>query len=789
MGPATTIHPPPATQLAPSEFALTSDATRCQPDRVRTIHCIIPCFDRASDLRALLEDLCRVTLPADTRLRVRVIDNASPTPLTLTGASPTLDATLDRLPTNTGGSGGFNAGLAHAIQTSDSPDDLLWLVDSDARLEPEALTALVSALDDSPDAVAAGSALVDPTTNTLFELGGAIDRRTGEFIQPLPSPLPANPIKVEYLAACSLLVRRWAAERAGLMCDVFLNADDVEWTMRLASQGRGPLLAVPASRARHPRPDRMRTLARYYASRNAFVALSGETAIGTHRIGPRTRAARALRETMRAISMHFIGRPDLAALHLAGLRDAGASGVRGPMPAPTSSRATQGAAIISPQSTQSLPQTIANLDGAITLAPSLSQETRNEVARAARWPVNTAPLNPPSLAGLARALWQCLSGTLPPNAVVSARGKSDDWILARKVISIDESTYTFVVTDRSPLSLLTSIATTALRGSLYATRLALRPPERPIVAAPPPTARPPTPHQPLTLSVVIVSFNRAQALETTLRAIAALPLSSADAPRPRPEIIVVDNASTDHSVDRVRALFPDVRLIALDHNTGVEAFNVGVRAAQSDLVLILDDDARPDALALRAAIEKLDSSPDLGAVALHPRHPTTHRSEWSFAENSTPRDDFAFMGCGNLVRRETWLRAGGYEPVFFLYRNDTDLALKLLASNHGVHFNPAWVVWHDSPAASRKSRRWFHLATRNWIWLARRHARGPTRWQAILMGWARAHQLAGRHLRDHLAILRGVMQGLVRPAPKLPTSAQSNAAHGHGMRLLLKQRK
>src|SRR5690606_34605702 len=91
---------------------------------------------------------------------------------------------------------------------------------------------------------------------------------------------------------------------------------------------------------------------------------------------------------------------------------------------------------------------------------------------------------------------------------------------------------------------------------------------------------------------------------------------------------------------------------------------------------------------------------------------------------SAPRDDWPVMGCGNLVRRSAWQAVGGYEESFFLYRNDVDLALKLLAAGGkggGVWFDPTWVVWHDSPAAApnrRKSLRWFELATRNWIWLA-----------------------------------------------------------------------
>jgi len=186
-------------------------------------------------------------------------------------------------------------------------------------------------------------------------------------------------------------------------------------------------------------------------------------------------------------------------------------------------------------------------------------------------------------------------------------------------------------------------------------------------------------------------------------------------------------------------------------------------------VLILDDDATPDDDALLVALDELARDPRLGAVTLHPRHPKNGASEWPFAAARQNRPDRAWpvMGCGNLVRRTAWNQVGGYEPSFFLYRNDTDLALKLLGAGWGVYFDPALVVWHDTPAGagSRKSPRWHELATRNWLWLARRHALGTDRLTGALLGWAWAHGLAGLSPSRHLATLRGAWRGWTTQAP------------------------
>ena len=273
------------------------------------------------------------------------------------------------------------------------------------------------------------------------------------------------------------------------------------------------------------------------------------------------------------------------------------------------------------------------------------------------------------------------------------------------------------------------------------------------------------------LSIIIVAFNRAEALLATLREVSALaPIAHSCG-----EIIVVDNASTDDTVARVRAGFPGVRLITMLTNTGVEAFNAGVRASNRELVLILDDDAHPDPAGLDAAIDLLAREPRMGAVALLPVHPATKMREWPFA--TTPARAWPFMGCGNLVRREAWDAAGGYDANFFLYRNDCDLSMKLLAAGWDVGFNPAWIVWHDSPAAARKSERWLELATRNWCWLCRRHGRGLAPVRAIALGAARAMMLAGPSPKRLCKVLRGLSRGLTTAVPAAPSAVRPDGSH------------
>lgn len=280
------------------------------------------------------------------------------------------------------------------------------------------------------------------------------------------------------------------------------------------------------------------------------------------------------------------------------------------------------------------------------------------------------------------------------------------------------------------------------------------------------------------LSVVIATYRRSATLEHTLARLAALGvpgvIHGSDATS---EVIVVDNASGDGSPARLREQFPGVQFIEHPTNAGVEAFNVGARAASGDVLFILDDDAWPDDGVLPAALAALAADPHLAAIALLPVHPQTRQPEWPFVKR--PVDGFGFMGCANLVRTSAWRAAGGYEPAYFLYRNDTDLALTLGALGLNVRCDPAWRAWHDSPFAAAKSERWLNLATRNWLWLCRRHARGRHAFFGIVGGLLRALVYAGPAPRRLAQVVRGARAGLFAPAPPLAVPVDGRAFRRH----------
>lgn len=797
--------PSPVPQPALFGPAATPDLRAPQPVRVEAppathrVRVVIPCFNRPRDLELLLADLC--TLQTDADLAVLVVDNASTPPL-----KPIADAFADRLTidtltltTNTGGAGGFNAGMTHWLNTlatpgtpdlgaGEGPDRVtpttfLWLLDSDARIEAATLRPLLAALDADPTLAIAGSALHDPHTRQLFELGGEINPRTGEYDQPLPASTPAGPRRVQYVAACSMLIRAHAlatTRRAlGLMPDIFLNGDDIALCLRVHRATGLHIAAVPESRAFHPTPDRPRTIARYYAARNALHVL---TLAGAPR---RARLARALRETARALGQALIGRTDLAELHLQGLRDALAES--------TNQR---------PTATLATPDT----DLAATLARHVTPRSRialRDDADLANHPAVADLLGTHSVSHLPPATNDRprLLGLLRPPfdlALTTGRGRLADARLARTIIS--DAAPGFVT--RKPASLLTT-ARLALRGTLLATRWALHTPttQTPTKAqcasdAPDAPLHTPdannTPSPTTTISTIILTYNRPQALEATLRALLI---------REHHQLLVIDNGSTPRP-DPIafRTKFPGAELVPLTHNRGVDAFNHGVKRATGELVLILDDDAIPEPGAVEAAAQLLAARPDLAAVTLHPRHPQTKLSEWPFGEHLTdltarePRlagieNRWPVMGCANLVRKSAWLAVGGYDPGFFLYRNDADLAMKLLAQagagGGGVAFRPDLVVWHDSPATlpgAPKSRRWLELASRNWVWLCRRHGRGLTPILMIAAYALTTLRHAGLNPRHHAALARGLTQGLLKSPPGLPYLNAAGPRQGRALK-------
>ena len=221
------------------------------------------------------------------------------------------------------------------------------------------------------------------------------------------------------------------------------------------------------------------------------------------------------------------------------------------------------------------------------------------------------------------------------------------------------------------------------------------------------------------LSIVIVSFNTCADLERCLESLATAP------PRTSHDIVVVDNASSDGSIEMVRRRWPAVRVIAHERNAGFSAANnLGIRASSGALVLLLNSDCIVPEGAIDRLIERLRAHPD--AAVAGPRlidgRGTTEVSfgrmitPWAelrqkalgvayerrlgpavrFVERMAAAERFVdwVSGAALLVYRADAEAAGLLDERFFLYTEDVDFCAAIRARGRRILFTPAATITH-----------------------------------------------------------------------------------------------
>ena len=213
------------------------------------------------------------------------------------------------------------------------------------------------------------------------------------------------------------------------------------------------------------------------------------------------------------------------------------------------------------------------------------------------------------------------------------------------------------------------------------------------------------------VAIVIVTYNSARDIDRALR-------SLSDPPPATPhEILVVDNASADDTVTRVRASWPAVRLIASPSNLGFAAANNrGIRESSSELVLLLNPDTSVPRGAIDRLVAHLDARPDVAIVG--PRIVDGEgRAELSFGSMIAPLTELRqkVLVVGNdrgvrpivsmvdrmtrrtrevdwvsgaclLIRRADLEAAGLLDERFFLYTEDVDLCASVRRRGRTVLF-------------------------------------------------------------------------------------------------------
>jgi GT2 family glycosyltransferase len=234
------------------------------------------------------------------------------------------------------------------------------------------------------------------------------------------------------------------------------------------------------------------------------------------------------------------------------------------------------------------------------------------------------------------------------------------------------------------------------------------------------------------VTIIVVNWNGRAFLEQCLSSLCAQTY-------PAREIVLVDNGSTDGSIDFVRECFPDVQIMALPHNVGFAAGNnCAMREARGTYIALLNNDAYPEPEWLARMVEVAEQRPEAGLIAcklLYAHDPQIINAaglaldwagfcwEWRSGAVDDPQESaveecFGPSGAAALYRRALLDEVGLFDEDFFAYAEDADLNWRALRAGWQCLYVPQARAYHVSSAtagegSSFKSR----LLGRNKIWL------------------------------------------------------------------------
>jgi len=249
------------------------------------------------------------------------------------------------------------------------------------------------------------------------------------------------------------------------------------------------------------------------------------------------------------------------------------------------------------------------------------------------------------------------------------------------------------------------------------------------------------------VSVIIVNWNTR---DMVLRLLASLSTRAEESVQEL-ELIVVDNDSSDGSVDAIRREFPSVKLVAQTENRGFAGgVNPGIQAATQPLVLLLNSDTQTTRASIEEAAQYIAEHPEAGILGPRVLNPDGSHQPSCWREPSLIWLVFGVLGldylkpfqfaeygerefteatevdcvCGStmMIRRDLLKVLGGLDEDYFMYFEETDLCVR--ARRHGmkVHHAPVGDFRHESGGSSKSAKlRTFLDFRRSQILFYRKH--------------------------------------------------------------------
>ncbi len=208
-------------------------------------------------------------------------------------------------------------------------------------------------------------------------------------------------------------------------------------------------------------------------------------------------------------------------------------------------------------------------------------------------------------------------------------------------------------------------------------------------------------------TVVVVNYQGAAFLPACLDSVARQTVGDVEA-------LVVDNGSSDGSLQLLARRFPWVRVLRAGRNLGfAEAVNRGAAAARGDYLALVNNDAWIEDGWLEACLTILETTPEVSSCATKvvladaPDRIDTAGDGFAVAgfgykigwleptcEHTHGRHVFGASAAASVLRRSAFMHAGGFDADYFIYGEDVDLSFRLQLLGHGCLYVPEAIAHH-----------------------------------------------------------------------------------------------
>lgn len=267
------------------------------------------------------------------------------------------------------------------------------------------------------------------------------------------------------------------------------------------------------------------------------------------------------------------------------------------------------------------------------------------------------------------------------------------------------------------------------------------------------------PDSPL-ISVVIVNYNRCDDLREAIRSVEKQDY-------PAVEVIVVDNASSDCSLEMLALEFPAVRVIRLERNVGMQGYTIGCQAARSDLLFQMDNDSEmPDGDVLSNVVAAFQAGDE--RLAIVATRVEELRSGVSIEElrkrdlrkGYLPTSGYHAGGVG--FRKSLMEQVGFYNEAVFLYGAELFVQMQAIAAGYTIWYAPEIFMIHKGSGVAR-SNFGVYYELRNRYWFIRHFGTRFQRWR-FLPGMLIHDLIYAVHRRGVKVALKAIVDGF-KPLP------------------------